>query len=280
MRAPEMSELNKVLRGQPALAACGLALLFIIAPLLLTYTLETRTVLDTNVWLKPIKFALSLALYTLTLSWFASYLSDEFTQNRRFVLLTKVVVACIVLEMVWLVYASSIGEPSHFNQHHPVLKIVYFIMGLLATALTFITLIMAFGFRRMAGSALTGATRVSVMLGLALTFMLTMITAWYMAGNPGQTHTVLPANVLNSGSSNSGAIVFFGWSTSYGDLRVPHFFATHAMHAIPVIGWLSSKTLPRRTGITLVWICALAYIAFVAFVFYLALNAQPFIPIR
>ena len=60
-----------------------------------------------------------------------------------------------------------------------------------------------------------------------------------------------------------------------GDLRVPHFFATHLMQALPVVGWLADRLLPRL-GLGIVVAATAAGIAIVAATFVQALAGRAF----
>jgi hypothetical protein len=60
-----------------------------------------------------------------------------------------------------------------------------------------------------------------------------------------------------------------GWSREVGDLRVPHFIATHAMHVIPLAGFTGNRAIVLAT--------AAAYAALVAFTMWQAFQGQPFV---
>jgi hypothetical protein len=68
-----------------------------------------------------------------------------------------------------------------------------------------------------------------------------------------------------------------GWSTSGGDLRVPHFVGLHGLQVLPLLGLLvaqlsGSLTLRRRTA--LIWIGGLSYFGVVALLTWQALRGQ------
>jgi hypothetical protein len=69
-----------------------------------------------------------------------------------------------------------------------------------------------------------------------------------------------------------------GWARDGGDLRVAHFFATHAMHFIPAAGYLASKTLAPTQARLAVYGASTAFTALIAFTFFQALAGRPFLP--
>src|ERR671913_65461 len=72
-----------------------------------------------------------------------------------------------------------------------------------------------------------------------------------------------------------------GWSTTGGDLRVPHFIGPHGLQALPLIGFLLTGFGPSwlRQGHrkALVWTIALSYLGLVALLTWQALRGQPLI---
>jgi hypothetical protein len=154
---------------------------------------------------------------------------------------------------------------SHYNPH-PVMSAIYLSMGGVATVLILGSLMMGLSFWTSRDSHLPEALRLSLALGLILTFVLTLPAAGTLAALPG--HFI--------GTPVTGAAVpIMGWSREVGDLRVAHFLAMHALHAVPLIGvaamGLSNLALARG----LVWAGALGYVALTAFAFVQALAGQP-----
>ena len=102
-----------------------------------------------------------------------------------------------------------------------------------------------------------------------LTFALTIVTAGTLGSSPG--HFV--------GTPVTGAAVpIFRWSREVGDLRAAHFFATHAMHALPLFGLLVVALLSERAATRAVWAGAALFTVFVAAAFVGALAGYPLIP--
>jgi len=116
---------------------------------------------------------------------------------------------------------------------------------------------------------------------LVATFILTMITASHMAGAPSQSHTVLPPGTTTLSEKNT--LFLFGWMREAGDLRVAHFFATHAMHFVPFAGWFVSTFFSQRFGqdnsraLIIALVFTVFYGCLVLLVFYQALIGRAFI---
>jgi hypothetical protein len=56
------------------------------------------------------------------------------------------------------------------------------------------------------------------------------------------THTVRAVGGHTVGAPDGGpGLPGVGWSTQYGDLRVPHFFGLHGLQIIPFLGWLAMR---------------------------------------
>jgi hypothetical protein len=69
-----------------------------------------------------------------------------------------------------------------------------------------------------------------------------------------------------------------GWSREMGDLRIAHFFGTHAMHAVPLFGFVAGRTLAPRAAVAATWLFALLWTGFCLATFVQALAGRPFLP--
>lgn len=222
-------------------------------PLLVAYSLDTRLFQGDNVWLKPLKFHAALAIYTGTLALFAMLLPEGTFTSRRWRLYIGLVIACIVAELLWIGGAAALGTASHFNVEG-IWSLLYGLMGAAAVTLTSLSLAMGLVFWRRRADPLM----LSVALGLILTFLLTVPIAGTMSSGTG--HLV--------GTPVTGArLPFFGWSAEVGDLRLPHFLATHALHAVPLAGLTGSRTA--------VWAAAAGFTALTLWCFAHALSGLP-----
>ncbi|MDN2580547.1 hypothetical protein [Aquibium sp. ELW1220] len=261
-----MAELH---RREPRFAAMGLIMLMLALPTAFAALVDVRTVGGVNVWIKPLKFQASLAAYLLTLAWFAAFLPAGVRETRLYRLHASVVVALVGLEMLWLMGASTLGVPSHFNRDGGFFETVYPLMGLFAIGLTSATLVYGVLIGRDRHSPLSPAFRASLSLGLVLTFALTVLAASFLAGGQG--------NFVGEAGSAAHTVPVLGWARDGGDLRVAHFFATHAMHVVPAFGLAAALFLPARQGVLAVWLFAGAFVAFTGLVLFQATQGVPLI---
>jgi hypothetical protein len=256
-------------RSEPRFAAAGLAMAALMLPTAVAALLDLRTVADVNVWAKPLKFEAALAIYLLTLAWFARWLPAGLTERRWYRVYAGVVVAAAAAEIVWIGAAAWFGVPSHFNRSSAVWSALYGVMGVLAVTLTSMSLVFGLAVARNPASGLAPAVKAGVAIGLVLTFALTLLVAGFMSAGSG--------HLVGGNLSDAEALPVFGWARDGGDLRVAHFFATHAMHIVPALGLVSAAVFGGARRVP-VWMAGAAFAAFVLHAFIEALRGQPFLP--
>lgn len=262
------SPVAEFFKRDPVLAGGAMFMALLIIPTFGAMLIETRELLDRNVWAKPLKFELALTIYLATLAWFSAWLPEHLRAGRWYQIYVWIIVACCVVEMVWIGGAAAVGTASHFNDTNTFMAAVYPIMGILAVTLTSASLVFGIHIYRNKTSGLAPAFKLSVVLGLILTFALTVLVAGYISSQPGHAVGVI-------GSERDGFPVF-GWLRGGGDLRVAHFFSTHALHFLPVVGYLVLNMRSQTNAAYAVWLAAFLYTAFVGYTFLQALMAQPF----
>lgn len=222
-------------------------------PIMAAHGLDDRLFQGDNIWLKPLKFHLALAVYTGTLALYAMLLPEGSFTSRRWKIYIGVVIVCILGELLWVGSAAALGTASHFNVTG-IWSALYGLMGVAAVTLTSLSLAMGVVFWRHRADPLL----LSVALGLVLTFLLTVPVAGTMSSGTG--HLV--------GTPVTGArFPLMGWSTEVGDLRLPHFLATHAMHFVPLAGLTGSRGA--------VWAAAAGFTALTLWCFARALMGLP-----
>lgn len=256
-------------RREPRFAGATLCLLILMLPTLVALAVDQRTLLDINVWVKPLKFETALIVYLGTLAWFAGWLPEKVRDARWYAAFSTAVILAITGEMVWIIGAAASGIASHFNSSSAFMIAAYAVMGVLAVLLTSAALVYGIVFLRHRASALAPVFRWSLGIGLILTFVLTVAVAGSMSSNG--------SHFVGGNLSDAEAWPIMGWARDGGDLRVAHFFATHAMHAMPLFGFLAAWLLSTRAARHAALAFGALYAAFTLFAFFEALAGRPFL---
>lgn len=266
--APLFPDLRRLWADAPALTVLSVMLILALMPLYAAMALDLREFHGESPWLKPVKFHFALSIYAITLAFFARYMPATTRTSRSWRWFTASVVFAILAECAWLSAAAMQNTASHFNTDIPFFTMIYSVMGGFAVLLTSASLVMGISIWRNPATGLNPPVKLSIALGLILTFLLTVITAGYLSSAGG--HFV--------GTPVTGATLpILGWSREVGDLRVAHFLSTHALHGLPLWGLAAARMGDVRGALTLVWAGAAGYALLVAAVFLQALQGLPLI---
>lgn len=210
-----------------------------------------------STFLKPFKFALSIALFSWTMAWYAFELKSLGAVS----LYSWVVVITLGFEIVYISFQAARGQLSHFNISSPFFSTMTILMGVVAAVLTLWTLYIGILF-------FTGnvkpmphyylwAIRVSILLFVIFAFEGGLMGARF-------SHSV--------GQPQQGAVLpFFQWNTRIGDLRVAHFIGMHALQIIPILSYYIFKNTKATLAL------ALAYALLATFTFLQAIKGRPFL---
>jgi len=209
---------------------------------------DARVVTGADVWLKPLKFALSVGIYSLTLSWLIGQLARGGKLRRVAWAAGAVSVLGLVIEMVIIVGVAATGESSHFNVSTPFHTALWAVMAFSIVVVWMMTLVVSIAlFRNPLGDrARTIAIRAGAVLaivGMGLAFLMTGPTAAQLDDYQG----IVGAHTVGVADGGPG-LPILGWSTVAGDLRIPHFIGMHALQVLPimvVVLELLSARLPR-----------------------------------
>jgi hypothetical protein len=247
--------LRTLYRDEPVLMIFGTVLAAMMVPAFFSYLVETRTFNGINVWIKPLKFMSSAAIFLFTLALFMPFLDKADRAKKSVNAAVWIISIFLLLEILYITYRASRAEASHFNRENVLGIVLYAWMGitiLIATILSgWIGWLILKGKDAIARPDLRYAIGVGLVVGTALG----SLTAIYMSTQTG--HWV--GGVRN----DAGGSFFFGWSRTGGDLRVAHFIGLHAMQGIPLIGWLVSlvstaAVKPAVIVSTVLWILVTA----------------------
>jgi hypothetical protein len=261
--------LHQTFRNAPGLSAAAVFLSLLILPTLAAMAFDPRLHLGINIWTKPLKFEIALTMYMATLAVFATWIPAQIRQARWLRIYTGVVIAAIIGEILWIGGAAAIGTSSHFNTEIPLMALLYSLAGVAALILTSLSLTFGILVARNRETQLADSVHLSLWLGLCMTFVLTLIVAGYMSS---QTSHLVGGNALDLESWR-----VTGWATDGGDLRIAHFFASHAMHVMPILGVALVSLFGRDLRVTTIAISAMLYTAFIAYAFVEAILGRPFL---
>ncbi|MFF8386706.1 hypothetical protein ACF053_24085 [Streptomyces kanasensis] len=244
---------------------------------------DDRVLAGAPIWAKPFKFAVSFAAYCLSFAWMLSLLPDRGRAGRRTARVAgTVLAAACAVEMFLIVGQAARGRRSHFNQATPFDAAVYGAMGATAAVLWFAGLVIAVLLFRapLADRAAALTVRASAVLALVGAAFGAVMTR----PAPGQQRGVSDMVGAHSvGGPDGGAgTALTGWSTTAGDLRVPHFVGMHALQLLPLVLLVLIALAPRfarlgdpRVRFRLMAVASGAYAAVLALVSWQALRGQP-----
>ncbi|GGM41464.1 hypothetical protein ACFFX1_12740 [Dactylosporangium sucinum] len=246
--------------------------------------LDDRTVVGAPVWLKPFKFSLSLMVYSGTLAWMITLID----RGRRLAHRAGTLVAVSAAgEMLLIVGQAARGRPSHFNTTTPLDDAILQAMGGTITLLWAGTLVLGVLLFRaaIADRANRWAVRLGVVLslvGMSLGGLMVLPNAEQRRALEAGVDTVVGAHSVGVADGGPG-MPLTGWSTTGGDLRIPHFVGLHALQVLPLLALLLAVlahryprlTERRRTGLVLLG--AALFTGLLALVTWQALRGEPLV---
>jgi hypothetical protein len=229
------------------LALFGTLLLALLVPMALGWAFDARELRGTNVWIKPMKFALSIAVLAFTTAWFVGHLEARQRTSRAVSRIAWLLVATGSFELGYITLQATLGEGSHYNLGDTLHQVMYALMGIGAIALTATQPMLAWQLHRHAERIERPALyRRAVVLGLVLTFV-------FGAG------AGIPLSALQPPDAGTGATIpLLGWPLAGGDLRPAHFIGIHAEQLLPLAGWWLAR---RGASMRAFGALALAYSA-------------------
>jgi hypothetical protein len=260
-RHPVLRVADELLARQRALTLFAAVLLLSMIPAAILLGLDDRVLRGANVWIKPIKFMLSIAVLALTTAWFVGHLPAAQRGSRAVQAIVAMVIGAGGFEVSYITLQAALAEGSHYNVGDALHGTMYALMGIGAIVLTASQPLLAWQLYRHPEPSLPAAYRTGVQLGLVLTFVLGAGVGMLLSGIQPPTGPSLPV---------------VGWSTVAGDLRPAHFVGIHAEQLLPVAGaLLAAARVSHARG--WVWAIAAIYAAGTVALVMQALAGRPFI---
>jgi hypothetical protein len=276
-RTRAAAPLDRLWRGSPPLTAVGLLMLVVAAASAVGILADPRIITGAPAWLKPFKFAISTAIYSLTLAWVFRWLSD-WPRVRRVVGWTTAIV--FVLEVAVIDVQAWRGTTSHFNVSTPLDAALFSLMGFAILVQTSASVAVAVALWRQ--PFLDRSLGWALRLGMTLTLLgaltgplMTRPTAAQLAqaraggGIPTVgSHTV-------GGVDGGAGVPLTGWSREHGDVRVPHFIGLHALQALALVAVFARRwRRPEPIRVTVVLAAAASYAALFLLMLWHALRGS------
>lgn len=217
--------ISEIARRNRQLTYFALLNLICLAVLMMVSLFDDRTLLGINIWIKPMKFCISIAIFSWTMAWFLHYLP----QRKKVKIVTSTIIMMLLLEQILIISQAARGEISHFNITSVYNAVVFQIMGT-AILVNTIMVIWAFFLFGKAQPLPRGYHR-GIRLGM-LIFIFASLEGYLMAANMGHT--------VNAPDGQEGYF-FLNWAKEYGDLRIFHFLGLHALQVVPLFAWYFAR---------------------------------------
>ena len=266
--------------ASPPLTAVGLLMLVVAVPSLAGVVIDPRVITGAPAWLKPFKFAISTAIYGLTLAWVFGWLTD-WPRMRRIVGWTTAIV--FVLEVGIIDLQAARGTTSHFNVSTPLNQALFLTMGSAILIQTFVSVAVAVALwrQRFRDRALGWALRFGMVLTIAGALvgpLMTRPTSQQLAhARAGERMTTIGAHTVGAPDGGPG-VPLTGWSREQGDLRVPHFIGLHGLQALAIAALvLRRRWRPEETRVRATLAITASYASLFGLLLWQALRGESFV---
>jgi hypothetical protein len=257
--------LGELRRRNGPLFAVTLAHLALVALFTVLMQLDGRLLLGRNVWTKPWKFAVSIAVFTATIGWMLPSLS---LTDRVEKLASYVISGAMTVEIALISTQAARGVASHFNTGTPLDTTIFMIMG---ATITVSSSVVGYVLWRVVRDPpdLAPAYLWGVGIGILL-FVVMSFQGWLMVFR--QSHAV---GVADGGPT----LTLLNWSLTGGDLRITHLVGLHALQVLPLTGYLTARwdRLSTRVALAIVGIVGVLYSGLIAATLALALLGIPLV---
>lgn len=231
--------------------------------------IDPRMLTGMPIWAKPVKFAVSFAVYAWSIAWTLSVLPRRSRAAER---AGVVVVAVAVIELAIIVLQVVRGRASHFNVSTPLDAMLWSAMGasIMTLFLAHLLITVTALRQRIPDPSIAWSLRLGLIIAL-----LGMGVAYLMTTQQTGIEGVAGAHAVGVPDGGPG-MPLTGWSTTGGDLRIAHFVGLHALQALPILAFLLGRTRwdDARRG-RLVLVAGGAYAVLVLLLTWQALRAQP-----
>jgi hypothetical protein len=236
------------------LSVLGVLSLLTAAVGLVLQALDPRQLAGASLWLKPIKFGISIAIASFTVALLLRAIELP-ERARRWIV--AVFAWLTGLELVIITGQAARGVASHFNNSTWLDRGLFAVMGI---AIGIVTIAMArlavYAWRtRFADAALGSGVRIGLVvmvLGSSVAFLMPRPTPAQLESlQAGLETPAIGAHTVGAPDDSGSGLPLTRWSTAGGDLRVPHFIGLHALQLLPLIGFALGRRLRGTPALAL-----------------------------
>ena len=233
----------------------GLICLLVAVLMLLMAKFSDIQINGVNAWFKPVKFALSIGIFSWTMGWYTGYLELPDQVNTY----SWATIILLGFELFYISFQAARGQLSHYNVSSTLYTSLTAAMAFAAIAATlytgYIGILFCTGEFPKLPEYYLWAIRISIFL-----FVIFAFEGAIMGANG--SHSV-------GGSRDGNGLPLLNWSRKYGDLRIAHFLGMHALQVLPIMAYYLLR------DIKLVMILGLVYAALAIACLVQALNSKP-----
>jgi hypothetical protein len=235
---------------------CGLSHVVLLMLMVIIAQFDHRQLMGVNLWAKPIKFAVSIAIYCFTWALVLQYLPFQ-RIKQRFANFTTFAMA---FEMLAISSQAARGQLSHFNLSGIYNSTLFHIMGVVIVSQTIFAIYIGIKFFKVRAVEISEALLWAIRLGIIMTCFFAL-EGGIMAAR--LSHTI--------GAADGGpGLPVFNWSSIAGDLRIAHFFGMHSLQVIPMFVLITRVKNARP-----VILFAFGFFVFVSLLLTIAFLSRP-----
>jgi hypothetical protein len=218
---------------------------------------DPRTLGGEPIWLKPAKFAGSIALVSATLAWLGVHLpvADRFRRRA-----SLVIGGGFLIEIALIGGQAARGVGSHFNRSTALDTAVGAVMGV-----TIVIVTLTIGWLAIRSRGREFAVHPAFATGITLGIGLFVVGAF-----EGGAMIALQSNGVRAAGPT---VPVLGWHL-IGDFRLAHFVGLHALQVVPGAGYAAATTGDRLgidRPVRLVGVVALGHAVVLCLAFVLAM---------
>ncbi|SEL87076.1 hypothetical protein [Rhodococcus maanshanensis] len=278
------SQVRPLLARQRPLMVMVAAMMLLACACAVGMVVDDRTLLGVSVWVKPFKFAIAFVLYGATLAWLLNLPHRGSRWTRR---LALVFVVAGLADVAFIAVQAARGTFSHFNKSDDIVNSVgqtifmYGVLGLFAANLVIAVILLR---QRLADGPTTRAIKAGLWLALA------GMAIAYLVGFQGEQSArdangrmvELGAGHTVGATDDRPGMPITNWSTTGGDLRIPHFVGLHALQVLLLAAVILAALAPRVPWLrdegaraAVMGVLAGGYTGLLALLSWQALRGQP-----